>query len=193
MPLNTTPGDPAADSFATLAELNTYAANRPGMPEWFATATDAQKEAAMRIAAKILDACFDWTGAAVTETQALTWPRTGMFTRNKFPIPSSGASSITSPLKDAQCELAIQAGAGDLLAENDAKKQGIASVKAGSVAVTFQNQDSSTKEAVDIFLRRMGSEFLYVSDSVPQSVRMLLVPSWFKQPTVIRDILFENF
>jgi hypothetical protein len=193
MALNTTPGDASQDSYATLAEFNSYAENRLPVIAGVATATDAEKEAAMRHAARSLDANFDWTGSAVDAVQALTWPRSGMFTRNGFAIASSGAESITKPLKDAQCELAYQLlGGANLTGDNDAEKFNVSSVKAGSVAVSFQSTESTNNvEAADIAIRRMQSEFNYVSLAIPGEVRRLLVPSWFEQPTMQRPFDLE--
>jgi hypothetical protein len=190
MSLDTTVGGATSDSYATLAEFVAYQATRVPALTWLVTATDAQKEAALIAAARALDACFDWTGTAVDDVQALTWPRSGMLSRNGFSIATD---TIPKPLKDAQCELAGQLGAGDLLSDNDAEKLGIASVKAGSVAVSFQNKDTSTTESVDMIIRRMGSEFNWVSSEIPGEVRRLLVASWFNQPSIKRPLLFEVF
>lgn len=191
MALDITPGSATADSYATLTEANTYVTDRRVFaPTWWATATDPQKEQALRMAAILLDRCFDWTGNPVDGVQARAWPRSGMLTRNNFPIPTSGATSIVIDLKEAQIEFALQLGAGDRFADNDAAKQGITSVKAGSVAVTFKDTDESTAESVDMMIRRMGSEFYYVSKTVPDAVRQLLVPSWYTEHTIQRPVLF---
>lgn len=183
-----TVGGKLSNSFVTIDEFDDYLAQRvPALPDLLA-ATDLQKEAMLVTGTNILNACFDWTGSPTdpssddaAEHQALTWPRTGMASRNGFTI---AANVLPRELKQACCELAAQAGAGDLLADNDAAKLGISSVKAGDVAVSFQSKDTASVDSVDMALRRMGSEFLYVSDSVPQAVRMLLVPTWYKQPSI---------
>jgi len=192
MALDTTPGSATQDSYATIEEFDTYAENRLPVLDLVTTATDAQKEAALRMAARSLDANFVWTGAAVDAVQALTWPRSGMLTRNGFDIAEAGAESITKPLKDAQCELAYQLlGGADLISDNEAASKGVSSVKAGSVAVSFHSFDFSSVEAVDMFLRRLTSEFNYVSVAIPGEVRRLLVPSWFEQPTMKAPFFFE--
>lgn len=187
MALNTTPGDPEQDSYASLNEFNAYAATRLPAVTWFASATDAAKENALKMAARELDAYFAWTGAPTAPaTQALTWPRSGMLNRNGYPLADN-----VSPkdLKNAQCEFALQLGASNLIADNDAEKQGIASVKAGSVAVSFQQKDLSSEEAVDVAIKKLGSDFNYLT--APGEVRRLLVPSWFEQPSIKRDLIFE--
>ena len=189
MSLDTTPGSPTQDSYATLAEFETYAASRLPALSWFTSATDPQKEAALRAAARELDACFAWTGTAVDDTQALTWPRSGMLTRNGYSIATT---AIPNDLKNAQCEFALQLGAGDRLADNDPLKKGITSIKAGSVALTFSDvQGKATKESADVFIRKQQSDLNYVSDVVPAEVRRLLVPSWYTQNSISRPFIFE--
>ncbi len=190
MSLDTTPGSATADSYATLAEFEAYAANRLPALAWFAAAADPLKEAALRAAARELDAAFDWTGAAVDATQALTWPRSGMLTRNGFNISTT---TIPVPLKQAQCEFALQIGASDRLGDNDSLKKGITSIKAGSVALTFSDQigkAGSTYDSADIAIRKQQSDLNYVSDVVPNEVRRLLVGSWFTQNSVKQPIVF---
>jgi len=190
MALIETPGSASANTYATLAELNAYAANRVPALTWFTAATDAQKEAALQAAARSLDACFTWTGTAVDDIQALTWPRSGMTTRNGFAIATT---VVPVDLKNAQCEMALQLGAGDRLGDNDPLRKGVTSLKAGSVALTFsdvQGQQSS-REAADVAIRKMQSDLNYVSNVVPDEVRRLLVPSWFAQPNISRPTIFE--
>jgi hypothetical protein len=196
MSLTATPGSASADTFATLAEFETYAANRLPAVSWFATASDPRKEAALRAACRSLEACFDWTGAAVDATQNLTWPRVGMVNRNGFAIPTT---VIPQALKDAQCEFALQLGASDRLGNNDPLDKGITSLKAGSVALTFsdvkghQASSNMPTEAVDVEIRRKQSDLNYVSNVVPDEVRRLLVASWFNQNMATLPIVFESF
>jgi hypothetical protein len=77
-----------------------------------------------------------WTGAPATATQRLAWPRTGMFDGNGNPIPSN---VIPDELKDAVSEFAAQLAKSDSTLDNDVIVQGIKSVKAGSVAVSFKD------------------------------------------------------
>lgn len=187
MSLVATPGAADANSYATLAEFNAYMATRVPALTWFATATDPQKEATLIMGARFLDALFTWTGTAVDAVQDMSWPRNGMLTRNGFAILNT---VIPQALKDAQCEFAAQIGAGDRFSDDAAAKSNLSSVKAGSVAVTFQTVDTSTSESVDMIIRRMSSELAYVSKAVPDAVRQLLVASWFEQPSILRPIMF---
>jgi hypothetical protein len=155
------------------------------------TATDPAIEVAMIMAARSLDANIDWKGAAVDAVQVMTWPRIGMSTINKFPIPTTGATSVPQQLKNAQDEIAYQLLAGvDLVSDNLAAQLGVSLVQAGDVRVMFQRDPLTTFQAADIFLRRLGSQFNYLSIAMPAEARRLLVPSWFNQPTIYRPVLF---
>lgn len=187
--LVTTVGAANANSWASVVEFKAYRDARLPSVASVLTATDPQIEAALIVAARAMDSDLAWTGTAVDAVQAMTWPRVGMFTRNGFTISTT---TIPQQLKDAQSEWAYQLLAGtDFTADNDAQKQGIASVKAGSVAVTFQSVDSSTRESVDMIIRRLGSDFNYLT--APGEVRRLLVASWFNQPSINRPLSFDVF
>lgn len=189
MALVETAGAANANTFATLAEFKIYRTNRLPAKAAVLAATDPQCEIALIVAARGLESDFDWTGAPVDGIQALTWPRSGMLTRNGYAIPTTGTTSITQPLKDAQCEWAYQVLAGiDLVSDDAAAAAGLSAAKAGSVAVTFQDFDSSSKEAVDMLIRRMSSDLNWLK--APGEVRRLLVPSWFSQPSIIRPVIF---
>jgi hypothetical protein len=82
-----------------------------------------------------------WTGSVATTTQALSWGRIGM-------IDSLGRviaeNVIPQELKNATAELAGQLGSlGDRTLDNDIALQGITSIKAGSVALTFKDMIQS--------------------------------------------------
>lgn len=189
MALVTTPGAANANSYATEAEFTAYRSNRLPAVTSVLAATSPQIEAAMIVAARNLDSYFDWTGSAVDDVQALTWPQSGQLTRNGFAIPTSGASSIQPDLKNAQCEWAYQLLAGaSFVGDDEAAKANLSSIKAGSVALSFQSFDPSSVEAIDWYVRKLGSEFAYIQ--APGEVRRLLVPSWFEQPSVKRPIIF---
>src|SRR6185369_7470774 len=187
MPVDTTIGGASANSWADETEFGVYATNRLPSVAAVLTATTAQITVALIVACRMMGNDFDWTGTAVDDVQALTWPRRGMLTRNGYTIATT---AIPQALKDAQCEMAYELLAGlDLVSDNDALNKGIASLKAGSVAVAFQHVDTASMESVDMFIRRMGSEFNYVSSQVTGEVRRMLVPSWFNQPSIKRPIL----
>lgn len=173
-----TPGAANANSYATLAEANAYFETRLTLdPAWVTTGATA--EALLIMATRVLDSMavarkvlrFDgrggskgrpyyvtsraWTGAIVTATQALAWPRSGMYDRLGRAIATT---VVPQELKEAQSELAGQLLAGDRTLDSAAALAGIREVKAGSVAVKF----------AEMIEHRV----------LPEAVMALLVPSW---------------
>lgn len=149
-----TVGAADSNSYATYAEVNTYFDGRiPLSPPWVASG----KEAYLITATRLIDNNFSpvktlfrgadgvayyrvsrtWTGLPATATQRLAWPRLNMFDGNGNAIPSN---VIPEDLKYAEAEFAGQLLKGDRSLDNDVIVQGLTSVKAGSVALTFKDE-----------------------------------------------------
>jgi len=175
MALVATPGAADANAYPTLVEADAYNAERLDNEEWDA-ADDPTKEAGIIMATRLIDAMPQaWTGAAaVPGTQALSWPRTGMLSRTGAAIATN---VIPQTLKDATSEFArqliIDAARVD---DNDVLNQRIASVKAGSVAVSF-NKKELTEHGAD-YIRDNLTADPAGRLMVPDLVRVMLVPSW---------------
>jgi hypothetical protein len=142
-----------SNSYLTVSEAQDYFDARTAVAEWDSAAS---QEALLMMATRVLNAMLSghkalirnpqtgafyltspaWTGAIATTTQALAWPRTGMYNRNGVAIASN---VVPIELKEATAELAGQLAKADRTADIDAMVQGITSVKAGSVAVTFKD------------------------------------------------------
>jgi len=178
-----TPGAADANSYATLLEAAAYFTDRlPLVPSWSAV---ADQTAALIMATRVLDLMSvarrtlriskdgtkyfytsrAWTGAPATTTQALAWPRIGMYDLNGNLIAST---VIPQMLKNAECELAGQLNAADTTLDNPIIVGGITSVKAGSVAVTFKE---------DI-----------AAQVLPMTVLNLMPPSWFTDEIITSAI-----
>lgn len=101
-----------ANSYATAAEADSYAADR-GLAAW--TGDTASKEAALIRATDYLEATYRgaWLGYRSTPTQALSWPRTNVEV-DLYPVP---ANIVPTPVKNATIEMAIRALTEDLLAD----------------------------------------------------------------------------
>lgn len=67
-----------AQSYVTVEELDGYYELHLYPPSGWATTTEAQKEAALVMATRLLDSAVEWKGAPVNEQQALGWPRYGV-------------------------------------------------------------------------------------------------------------------
>ena len=176
--LISTPAAANANSYETLVEANTYFESRlPLSPPW----EDAEyPSVALVMATRTLEAAFmpgkrlvqagdasyyvtrrQWTGTPSTATQRLSWPRTGMYDRNGNLIPSG---EIPYELKDAISELAGQLSASDRTLDNDVIVQGITSLRAGSVALSFK--DSIAPQVI------------------PDAVINMLPPSWYTEEII---------
>lgn len=173
--INATPGDPAANSYLTLAEAQAYFDGRLSIAGW----DDADDQNVLLVmATRTLDKLLtpyktlfreggvayyrirpEWTGAAATTTQKLAWPRTGMFDQNGNAIDPT---VIPNDLKNAVAELAGQLGNEDRTLDNDVIVQGIRSLKAGSVAMSFDTTS-------------------LVPQVIPDAVYNLMVNSWMTE------------
>ncbi len=189
-----TPGASNANSYATEAEVDAYfAARLPLNPPWLSA---ADPTAAMAMATRTLDAYLQpykelipaqggnyayyrvraqWTGAPATTTQRLAWPRTGMFDANGNAIPSN---VIPDDLKDTVAELAGQLVVADTTLDNAVIVQGLQSVRAGSVALTFK----------DTIERHVLPDIIFTM--MPQSwfTDELIIPAWPAQFDVVSDV-----
>jgi hypothetical protein len=164
--LDATPGGAAANSYLTEAEAQTYFDTRtPGDIKDAWDNYDDQEQALM-MATRVIDRLLtpmktliiqngekyyrirpQWTGTPATTTQRLAWPRNGMFDQNGNAIDPS---IIPQDLKDAVAELAGQLGVEDRTLDNSVITQGIKSIKAGSVSLTFA--DGLTPQVIPDFV-----------------------------------------
>lgn len=103
MALDPTPGGASSNTYASLAEAEDYLGTLKYKDAW-ATATDPEKEGALRSAARKLD-LLGWVGVRTSATQAMAWPRIGAVDRDGYSLDSS---TIPVWLKDAQAEQALR-------------------------------------------------------------------------------------
>lgn len=88
--------DPAGAYFTTYLAGHLYGSG-------LSTATDANKEAAVRMATTVLDYSVTWHGYRNTAEQALEWPRTGVVVDTRL----IAADTIPGAIQAATMELAI--------------------------------------------------------------------------------------
>jgi hypothetical protein len=134
--LVTTPGASNANAYVDLATADQYHSDRPAVGTTWSSATDVDKMQAILWATKLLDSLYDWTGWVIDDTQSLLWPRTGMYYRNGYYVPST---VIPTELQYATAEYARQLLVSDRAGDNDVETQGIKSLKAGPVALEFKD------------------------------------------------------
>lgn len=177
-----TPGAANANSYLTVSEASAYFDSRVPGAVFDAWDNSDRREALLINATRLIDKLLlpdvkelfyqngvayyrvhpAWTGLPAMVTQRLCWPRTGMLDQNGNAI---AASVIPQDLKDATAEFAGQLAVGDRTLDNDVVLQGVRSIKAGSVAMTFDTA---------------GLAASYV---LPSAVYNLLVPSWYTNET----------
>ena len=97
-------GSATADSYVTLVEADAYFTAH-GSPSAWTALTDANKESALRYAAKWIDARYRWAGQRLYSTQALSFPRTSFVTNDDRYFASA---TIPSDLQALQCEAALK-------------------------------------------------------------------------------------
>lgn len=132
--VSTPPGAANANSYASVAEATTFFEGHLYGSAW-TDADAATQAAALVMATRTLDTLVEWSGAVVTSTQALQWPRSGMYYRNRvYPIPNT---EVPADLKNAVAEFARQLIVGDRTADNDVEANKLRSLKAGPVELEF--------------------------------------------------------
>jgi len=171
--LDATVGGANANSYQTVAGADTYYTEHLYASGWN-VATSAQKAAALIAATRGLDGMpAAWNGNASTSVQALGFPRTGLLTRNGFPLSST---IVPNELKNATSEYAGILLRSDPSAAGEAIAMGLTSIKIEGLTLGFKEDESSAGETPSYLQdpsRTSGKDAM-----VPASVLILLVPSW---------------
>lgn len=133
-------GSASADSYASLADATAWHAAR-GATAWAAIASDALREQALVRATQYMVQVYRqrWAGRRMTATQALDWPR--------YMVPVIDApggyglypayypqDTVPAEVRNACCELALSAAAGDLAPNIGRLKE---SVEIGPIKTTY--------------------------------------------------------
>jgi len=140
-----------SNTYISLADANAYFEGRLNASDWTG-ATDANKNAGLVQAARILDRYIQWLGLKTDEDQAMKWPRWGIcydsdvyYECENWWLTTDGVYSVESnivlqEIKDAQCELALV-----LLGQDTQKVPDMAGFKridvAGAVEVEADKRD----------------------------------------------------
>ena len=172
MALDATVGGANANSYVTVAEAAAYYLTHLYSSAW-TTLTNEQKEAALISATRVLDANQCFTGVPASETQALVWPRAGMFNRNGVAIPEN---VIPTELKYAVFELALNLVAQNVTVMTSVQAQGLTKLKAGPVELGWAVASTES--------------FTVLGPNVVN----FLVPSWMCEETVDEEtngLIFE--
>lgn len=137
-----------ADTFVTLAEFAAYVTAQARTIA--ATVTDAQKEGALRYAAKWVGTRGNWIAGRLTTTQALDFPISA-----SYDLKNKAIAAVPQAVKDAQCEAAIAHITGESLAEPLKRGGAIVAASVGPVSVTYAGNApaGSTYRFIDSLLR----------------------------------------
>lgn len=148
-----TAGAANANAYATITEGNTYFESHPYPTTW-ENAGDDEKCRALVMATKMLNAWFEWAGTQSSMAQALPWPRRGVLKPNVSEYAGTGSvphewnepsfailipsNEIPAQVREATIELASALLASNRQADSDVETQGIESLTAGPVSLTFK-------------------------------------------------------
>ena len=151
--INATPGSPTANSFTTIAFADAWNDAQLYSDDW-ASANEETKTKALITATRLIrdSVPFDgWQGFAVSSTQALPLPRSGMLSRTGYALPNT---LIPVDLESATSELARQLVTAGALPSVPGDTAGLKRIKAGSVELEFDSTQGSfgtTELPDDIF------------------------------------------
>lgn len=107
-----------ANAYVSVATVTQYAEDYLEAPSEWTGLTQATQERLIRVATRYLDAQFGdaWLGVRANETQALDWPRAGVYDRSGFYVAST---ALPAALVRACCQFIVEAIAEDLLPNLD--------------------------------------------------------------------------
>jgi hypothetical protein len=131
--INANPGDPNANSYATLAEARAYYSTN-----YYATNSnlddDDKLTQLLETATRLLDEHFDWFGSAVSQAQALLWPRYNVRDAEGLQLLVHDDSDVPEERDSRVCAQLLDS---DRTADDDVESKGISSLTAGPISLTF--------------------------------------------------------
>ena len=157
-----TPGATNANSYVTRAQADTYFSERLHSSAWTSASGDT-KDAALVWAAKLLDRTVRYNGSKTSSSQSMAWPRSGMVDESGNEIADT---VIPQTIKDVQCELAMLLIGTDRSLENQASAQGLTSLRAGPVSLSFKDE-IKVNVVPDTLMAMMPIEWLWSKTPYP--------------------------
>uniref|UniRef100_A0A6M3LG78 Putative tail protein n=1 Tax=viral metagenome TaxID=1070528 RepID=A0A6M3LG78_9ZZZZ len=128
-------GSATANSYCALATADDYHDSRLHVADW-SSAVTATKEAALVWSTRLMDDLLAWNGWKYTETQALEWPRDGVYDKSGYEID---VDEIPTFLQNATAEFARTLIVSDRTAE--AATRGFNFLQAGSLKMSINKMD----------------------------------------------------
>jgi hypothetical protein len=165
-------GLPETNSYASIEFANDYWDTSPYSATWD-DASDDDKIRALITASRQLDTWFEWKGAISDLNQGLLWPRTGVLRpgvardqgtvslQTDWGVPFGGMLDpdvVPVIIRQATCEYAGQLLVSNRMADSDIETQGINSVNAGPVSITFKSgvEAKPVPDAVMVMCSQLG-------------------------------------
>ena len=146
-------GSSTANSYATIADGNSYHASHLFASTWH-QANDSTKEKALMWATRLIDDYFEFTGEKSHKDNALKWPRNGAYDNEGWLIDNN---EIPTSLKNATAEWARAMITEDRTAFLETDDRGYKRIKAGSLELEVDVNDR--KGVVPPIIKRMISHF----------------------------------
>lgn len=171
--IDATSGSATANAYVTVAVADQYFADRPqyGLSQttqeagsWAAADTDSKAQAIL-YATKLMDRYFLWKGFVTSVTQRLLWPRVGLMDVNEWTVLD--VLAIPQQVQWACAEYARQLLMTERTSDSDVETQGVRSIKAGSVQITFRD-NVMAKPVPDIVARMIPFHWGYLRGSQPR-------------------------
>lgn len=129
--------NPAANSLASVAEIDAIAESSLSMPNWEAEEGESDnKKKAVISATTLFKRWVPWLGAAVVNGQPLPFPRVGCVDYNRFPIMSNTVPALVKEALALMAEALLE----DAEREED-PQTGMVSLAAGSLRLAFDKYD----------------------------------------------------
>lgn len=161
-----TAGASNANTYCSLAEAETYISGRLHVTAWTNDTTD-NKNKALLWATSQLDDLISWYGLKATTTQALRWPRTGLYDPDGQSVTSV---AIPQFLKDAAAEFAFHLLSEDRTEETNRDLKGFKSVKVGPLSIVVD--PNTRKPIIPLSVQTMIRYYTLQGNSSKSLVRM---------------------
>jgi hypothetical protein len=149
-----------ANSYASVADCDSYHDGHLYASAWTG-ATTATKEAALVMATRLIDGCYQFNGFKVSSAQSLQWPREACLNPDMAPSSTNAffaADAVPVVVVNATCEVARELIKADTTDATDG--EGLQSISiAGAMSIQFDKRDQQAKipETARLFLARLGT------------------------------------
>jgi len=134
--IDATVGGTSANSYATIAEIDEFVLSNPHDTTWD-DVSDANKIGYAIFATRVINERIAWYGWVAVQTQALDFPRGGIYDKNSYSISSS---IVPTDIKNGQAEMARLLVDRDRTADPDTK--GYREIYLGPIRLNIDKRDA---------------------------------------------------